>query len=48
MFICSKKQDDELIQLFGQSKIIEELVQISGRNEGGVISRLKKLGLIDN
>jgi F-box protein, helicase, 18 len=43
----SPENEDELRSLFNAGTAINEIASHFGRNEGGIISRLKKLGYID-
>lgn len=43
----SKDDDNKLEKLFCEGKKVKELTQIFGRNEGAIISRIKKLELIE-
>lgn len=42
----TKEQDEELKELFASEKSVKNLCTITGRQSGGIRSRLKKLGLI--
>lgn len=42
-----KKADEYLIRLYDKGKSIKELAEIFERNNGGIRSRLKKMGKID-
>jgi hypothetical protein len=43
-----KSEESELIYLYSSEKSIEEIAESLGRQKGGIISKLKKLGIISN
>ena len=40
------KEEKQLTELFGKSKSVSEISKLTGRQSGGIRSRLRKLGLI--
>lgn len=46
--LWEKKEELELINLYNSGKSIEEIAESLGRQKGGIIARLKKLGIISD
>ncbi|KAF0138158.1 MAG: hypothetical protein FD122_3858, partial [Stygiobacter sp.] len=40
------EEEKQLTELFGKSKSVSEISKLTGRQSGGIRSRLRKLGLI--